>query len=211
MSTSTQVEASVRCGHLNCPRCGLSIEVRPCRTTIRHCPRCVARSRVIVELFSSTLPADVLYDENSLPGVDDELAPASTSISSKQRQQGQVGDNFRQARPLALVVKRPMAISPPAIDERAASPSTAAATGHLPVLPPRRAGRAPAPTFGRQHASTKSSSRTSHREEPCHASQSCTPPGKTRVIRETRPLDEVNEAIADVEAGRVAARMVLEP
>jgi propanol-preferring alcohol dehydrogenase len=35
--------------------------------------------------------------------------------------------------------------------------------------------------------------------------------GKTRVIRETRPLDQVNEAIADVEAGRVAARVVLEP
>jgi propanol-preferring alcohol dehydrogenase len=35
--------------------------------------------------------------------------------------------------------------------------------------------------------------------------------GKTRVIRETRPLDQVNEAIADVEAGRVAARIVLEP
>ena len=35
--------------------------------------------------------------------------------------------------------------------------------------------------------------------------------GKTRVIRETRPLDEVNEAIADVEAGRVTARVVLQP
>jgi alcohol dehydrogenase, propanol-preferring len=35
--------------------------------------------------------------------------------------------------------------------------------------------------------------------------------GKTRVIRETRPLDQVNEAIADVEAGRVVARVVLEP
>ena len=35
--------------------------------------------------------------------------------------------------------------------------------------------------------------------------------GKTRVIRETRSLDDVNEAIADVEAGRVAARIVLEP
>jgi propanol-preferring alcohol dehydrogenase len=35
--------------------------------------------------------------------------------------------------------------------------------------------------------------------------------GKTRVIRETRPLDRVNQAIADVEAGRVAARIVLEP
>ncbi len=35
--------------------------------------------------------------------------------------------------------------------------------------------------------------------------------GKTRVIREVRPLCRVNEAIADVEAGRVAARVVLVP
>src|SRR4051812_24706820 len=34
---------------------------------------------------------------------------------------------------------------------------------------------------------------------------------KTRVIRETRPLADVNEAIADVEASRVAARIVLQP
>jgi hypothetical protein len=89
---------------------------------------------VIVELFSSPLPADVLYDESSLPGVDDEPAPASTSISGKQRQQGQEGDNFRQARPLALVGKRPMAISsPPSTSEP--RPPTAAATGHLPALP----------------------------------------------------------------------------
>ena len=35
--------------------------------------------------------------------------------------------------------------------------------------------------------------------------------GRTRVIRETRPLAEVNEAIAEVEAGRVAARIVFTP
>ena len=35
--------------------------------------------------------------------------------------------------------------------------------------------------------------------------------GKTRVIRETRSLSEVNEAIADVEAGRVPARIVFTP
>ena len=35
--------------------------------------------------------------------------------------------------------------------------------------------------------------------------------GKTRVIRETRSLNEVNEAIADVEAGRVPARIVFTP
>jgi len=34
---------------------------------------------------------------------------------------------------------------------------------------------------------------------------------KVTVIRETRPLADVNEAIADVEAGRVAARIVLQP
>lgn len=35
--------------------------------------------------------------------------------------------------------------------------------------------------------------------------------GLTRVISETRPLDQVNQAIADVEAGHVAARVVLQP
>ena len=35
--------------------------------------------------------------------------------------------------------------------------------------------------------------------------------GKTQVIREVRRLDQVNEAMADVEAGRVAARIVFEP
>jgi propanol-preferring alcohol dehydrogenase len=35
--------------------------------------------------------------------------------------------------------------------------------------------------------------------------------GKTEVTREVRPLEEVNEAIADVEAGLVQARVVFEP
>ena len=35
--------------------------------------------------------------------------------------------------------------------------------------------------------------------------------GKTKVIREVRPLVRVNESIADVEAGRVAARIVFAP
>jgi propanol-preferring alcohol dehydrogenase len=35
--------------------------------------------------------------------------------------------------------------------------------------------------------------------------------GKTTVIREIRPLEQVNDAIADVEAGRVPARIVLRP
>lgn len=81
MSIGTHVDASLLHLHLNCPRCGLSIEVRPHRAAIRHCPRCVGRSQLIIELFSSTLPADVLYDENSLPRVDSELALTSTPIS----------------------------------------------------------------------------------------------------------------------------------
>jgi hypothetical protein len=35
--------------------------------------------------------------------------------------------------------------------------------------------------------------------------------GRTRLIREVRPLDTVNESMADVEAGRVAARVVFGP
>ena len=35
--------------------------------------------------------------------------------------------------------------------------------------------------------------------------------GMTEVTREIRPLEAVNEAIADVEAGRVAARVVFQP
>jgi hypothetical protein len=35
--------------------------------------------------------------------------------------------------------------------------------------------------------------------------------GKAKVIREIRPLDQVNESIADLEAWRVAARIVFQP
>ncbi len=35
--------------------------------------------------------------------------------------------------------------------------------------------------------------------------------GRTHVTREVRPLDQVNESIADVDAGRVTARIVFEP
>jgi propanol-preferring alcohol dehydrogenase len=34
---------------------------------------------------------------------------------------------------------------------------------------------------------------------------------KARLIREVRPLETVSESMADVEAGRVAARVVFEP
>ena len=34
--------------------------------------------------------------------------------------------------------------------------------------------------------------------------------GRTAVMRETRPLDQVNEAMAEVEQGRVEARLVFD-
>ncbi len=136
--------------HLNCPRCGLSILVRPHRAAIGHCPRCVGRSRVIVELFSSTLPADVLYDENSLPRVDGELARSyqtSSSMSTprfgERHQRAQAVDNVRRAEPLALVAKRPVAIRLSAIGERAASPRSRPRLATCPSRSPAgRTGRA---------------------------------------------------------------------
>jgi len=150
MSTRRQPHASLRSGHLNCPRCGLSIAVRPHRTAIRHCPRCVGRSRVLVELFSSALPADVLYEEGSLPQVDGETAfSGDTSASAKdphpaERRRAQVVDKLRRAEPLPLATNRPMAVSLPAIGERAASfPRSRPRLATCPSCPPAgRAGRA---------------------------------------------------------------------
>jgi hypothetical protein len=47
--------------YLNCPRCGLSIELRSQWLAVQHCPRCIARARTAVKLFSSTLPVEALY------------------------------------------------------------------------------------------------------------------------------------------------------
>lgn len=49
----------------NCPRCGLSIGIRSPWLTITHCPRCLARARALVEMFSSELPSDALYANGS--------------------------------------------------------------------------------------------------------------------------------------------------
>jgi hypothetical protein len=51
---------------LHCPRCGLSIPLTSRLLVIAHCPRCVARHRVIVELLSSGRPADPLLATSSL-------------------------------------------------------------------------------------------------------------------------------------------------
>ena len=56
--------------YLNCPRCGLTITPKVRSLAIRQCPRCLARTSTTVELFSSRLPADVLYASDSLPNGD---------------------------------------------------------------------------------------------------------------------------------------------
>ena len=43
--------------YLNCPRCGLSIRRRTEWLTVEHCPRCLGRSRIAVELFLSSRPS----------------------------------------------------------------------------------------------------------------------------------------------------------
>ena len=54
--------------YLNCPACGLTIRLRAEWLAIERCPRCLARRRVAVNLFASTLPADQLYGERETPG-----------------------------------------------------------------------------------------------------------------------------------------------
>ena len=51
--------------HLNCPRCGLTITPRTQWLTIGHCPRCLGRDRIAVEMFRSLLPVDELYAEGT--------------------------------------------------------------------------------------------------------------------------------------------------
>jgi hypothetical protein len=66
--------------HLNCPRCRLSIALKPHRASIRHCPRCVARDSKIVELFISTLAFHALYAEESPQQAEADLPPAMSSL-----------------------------------------------------------------------------------------------------------------------------------
>jgi hypothetical protein len=42
--------------YLHCPQCGLVIDARGRVPLVEHCPRCVARSRTLVELVVSGRP-----------------------------------------------------------------------------------------------------------------------------------------------------------
>jgi hypothetical protein len=79
MSSSVDAPAAAHQAavYLNCPRCGLSIEMRSRWLAIRHCPRCVTRAHTAVELFSSGLPSSVLYASDSLPQADRKHTPVN--------------------------------------------------------------------------------------------------------------------------------------
>jgi hypothetical protein len=79
LTTDSRIDTRLVASYLNCPRCGLSIKVRSQWLTIRHCPRCVARTRIAVELFVSTLPTEALYAANSHPHLGDIEHRAATS------------------------------------------------------------------------------------------------------------------------------------
>jgi hypothetical protein len=48
--------------YVNCPRCGLAVQLRASFLALRHCPRCVAQRGIAVEMLTSdsrTLPASI--------------------------------------------------------------------------------------------------------------------------------------------------------
>ena len=65
--TASGIAPDASAQYLNCPRCRLSIRRRGLALHMIHCPRCVARTRTLVELFASTLPADQLYGGAATP------------------------------------------------------------------------------------------------------------------------------------------------
>jgi hypothetical protein len=84
--TSTDDRAASRraAPFLNCPRCGLSIRPKARWLTVEHCPRCLARARVAVKMFSSPLPAAELYREGGAPRADGSSASATSRSGSRR-------------------------------------------------------------------------------------------------------------------------------
>lgn len=58
MTAEAVDDSAVAPGDRVCPRCGLRVLQRACRQAIRHCPRCVARYRAIVDLLPSPRSPD---------------------------------------------------------------------------------------------------------------------------------------------------------
>jgi hypothetical protein len=139
MSTPRGTDADPRGVH--CPRCGLNMALRSSRAVMAHCPRCIARNRVLVELLDSTLPAGALYAADSLPRADvmsaratEVLGEPSTSLLALElNQRTRAVDSATRARSQMLVLDRPMAETHRHRRACRVSPD-AAASGHLPAL-----------------------------------------------------------------------------
>jgi hypothetical protein len=53
VKTRWPTDSSLGTRYLSCPRCGLSLALKSQWPAMKHCPRCVARSRTLIELSSS--------------------------------------------------------------------------------------------------------------------------------------------------------------
>jgi hypothetical protein len=83
MATHELVGKESASSFLICPRCGLSIKPRAGWLAVEHCPRCIARARTAVRMFSSPLPSSELYRDG--------FEPNSESATGDQWQDG-IGD-----------------------------------------------------------------------------------------------------------------------
>jgi Zn-finger nucleic acid-binding protein len=78
--------------YLNCPRCGLSLAM-PRMAVIEHCPRCIARRRLVL-----------LFESRQLPGRNRSPAPRAPrgpdrSPSAPDAPVGEGAGRLRRARP----------------------------------------------------------------------------------------------------------------
>jgi hypothetical protein len=67
MTRPTTIDLCHDASYLHCPRCRLTITPKADWMAMRHCPRCIARAHIAVELFSSPRTAQALYADNPTP------------------------------------------------------------------------------------------------------------------------------------------------
>jgi hypothetical protein len=71
---------------LNCSRCGLSIRVWFASLEIQHCPRCLARARLLQPLFRSPLPLTTLCGDERAPELESQVDVSRNSSSEPPSQ-----------------------------------------------------------------------------------------------------------------------------
>lgn len=78
----------------NCPRCGLTIQLRPLSTAPGHCPRCLGRAGVVVPMYSSRGPGAAAANAppESAQAVGFSLAEPGTGADGLAVKTSRVGD-----------------------------------------------------------------------------------------------------------------------